>query len=169
MLGACPVSRVHTRSALRRSPVALLLGLLAVCASFAGLGAAAAGASSHSAGPPTAFARPHRALRNGQPVSVHWHRFNTRKDTYVGIEECTKAGLIDGNSAHCDGIEGTLRDGRRGVAPLTVSAGTIGSMGETCGTSHADANNCVIIVVGLTASLTPVARQFVAIPINFTV
>ena len=135
-------------------------------AAFAVAVALSAGAAYGAA--PSATVRPHKGLTNGQSVNVAWKNFDNPKDKYIAIAQCTKASS-DGNAAHCDSSNTVVvAAAAAGSTLFTVDSGVIGTLGETCGTSHADKDNCLIGVVALNKRLTPVTGQHTSVPIDFT-
>jgi hypothetical protein len=117
---------------------------------------------------PSATVRPNQRLTNGQSVKVAWRNFESPKDKYIAITQCTRASN-DGNAAHCDADNAVVvAAAKAGSASFTVETGAIGTLGETCGTSRSDRDNCLIGVVGLNRRLAPVTGQHTSVPIAFT-
>jgi hypothetical protein len=117
---------------------------------------------------PSATVKPAKALTNGKVVTVTWSNFNATKDKTIAIVECNSKVATDMEAA-CDTADVQLVNPgtASGHVKLTLRTGAIGTDGGTCGTSKADAKNCVVAVSGLTKKLTAVPKQNATVAIAF--
>jgi hypothetical protein len=143
---------------LRRAlPAAICAGALFVSAGTAG-----------AAAKPSATVKPVKGLTNGKVVTVTWSNFNATKDKVIAVVQCNSMVATDMEAA-CNTADVQLVSPgtASGHVKLTLRTGAIGTDGGTCGTSKADAKNCVVAVSGLNKKLAAVPNQNATVAIAF--
>jgi hypothetical protein len=126
---------------------------------------------------PSASANKTTKLKDGKVITVKWKGFKkptaTKGNQYLAIVQCTAAVIADEDQAHCDLTHPTvIGDGEtkapaKGTATYAVATGAIGTLGESCGTTATNKDDCVIIVTGLDDAFAPISGQAANIPITF--
>jgi hypothetical protein len=142
----------------------LALSMLAVMAAPAG------------AGTPVAQASPHVGVVDGQVISVSWHGFRNppHPNVYLGFVECSRRLPLPPQSfgaptgQYCaQATEVDQVDVAKGSRQFAVSAGAVGTLGDTCGTSARDRNGCEILVADTSGPGNTAIRSYALAEITF--